>query len=360
MQREASEQELKSAYRKLAMANHPDRNPGDHAAEERFKEANEAYAVLSDGEKRSRYNQFGHAGVNGGGSGFEGGGFQDISDIFGDIFGFNDLFGQQGGGRRTRAQKGPDLREDLQLDFEAAVFGKTTEVNIRRHENCEGCRGSGVAAGKAPVTCRTCGGRGQVRYQQGFFSIARTCSGCNGAGQVIQDPCTKCRGEGKVVKQRKVTVEVPAGVEDGNRIRFAGMGEAGAQGGPSGDLYVVLHVKEHAFFAREGTTLHCVIPISFAQAALGTELSVPTLEGDHDLRVPEGTQTGARFKLKNMGVPELNGRGRGDLFVEVKVQTPKKLTARQRELMQEFQSHTPMANEPVSRTLFDKVKDMFN
>jgi molecular chaperone DnaJ len=358
--RGAGEQEIKSAYRKLALQFHPDRNPNNPTAEEKFKEASEAYAVLADSEKRALYDRFGHAGVSGagGGVGFDATVFQDFSEIFGDFFGFGDLFGQ-GSRRRSRAQRGADLREDVTLEFEEAVFGTETQVSVRRHEACDECGGSGAAAGKTPITCRSCGGRGQVRYQQGFFSVARTCPTCQGVGSVITDPCPKCKGEGRVLRQRTVDAKIPAGVEDGTRIRFAGLGEGGVFGGPSGDLYVVLHVKEHPFFERQGNDLHCVIPISFPQATLGTELQVPTLEGEHALKVPESTQSGTTLRIRNKGVPQLNGHGRGDLFVEVRVQTPSKLSKRQRELLQELEGLTPVENKPQRRTLLSKMKDMF-
>jgi molecular chaperone DnaJ len=359
--RTATDVEIKSAYRKLAMTYHPDRNPNNPDAEEKFKEITEAYAVLADGEKRSLYDRFGHAGVGSastGPAGFDPAIFQDFGDIFGEFFGFGDLFGG-GGRRRSRAQRGADLREDLHLEFEEAVFGVERKVNVRRNETCEPCRGSGAAPGKAPVTCRACDGRGQVRYQQGFFSIARTCSTCQGAGSVITDPCPKCNGEGRVVRERVVEAKVPAGVEDGTRIRFSGYGEAGAFGGPAGDLYVVLHVKEHSFFERDGNDLQCVVPISYSQAALGTEIMVPTLEGEHKLKVPEGTQSGTSFRIRGKGVPVLNGHGKGDLFVEVRIQTPSKLTKRQRELLAELGELTPVENKPQRRSLLGRVKDMF-
>jgi molecular chaperone DnaJ len=358
--RGASEQEIKSAYRKLALQFHPDRNPNNPDAEDKFKEASEAYAILADGEKRSMYDRFGHAGVGGaaGGVGFDSSVFQDFGDIFGEFFGFGDVFGQ-GGRRRSRTQRGADLREDVNLAFEEAVFGTETTVTVRRHETCEDCRGSGAASGKTPVTCRSCAGRGQVRYQQGFFSIARTCPTCQGTGSVITDPCPKCKGEGRVLRQRTVDAKVPAGVEDGTRIRFSGLGEGGLYGGPAGDLYVVLHVKEHPFFEREGNDLHCVIPISFVQAALGAEIAVPTLEGEQMLKVPEGTQSGTTLRIRAKGVPVLNGRGKGDLFVEVRVQTPGKLNKRQRELLQELEGTIRVENKPQRRTLLGKVKDIF-
>lgn len=342
------------------MTYHPDRNPNNPDAEEKFKEITEAYAILADSEKRSLYDRFGHSGVSGAGAGggFDPTIFQDFGDIFGEFFGIGDLFGNAGR-RRTRAQRGADLREDLTLEFDEAVFGAEKQVKVRRHEACDSCQGSGAAPGKAPVPCRSCNGRGQVRYQQGFFSIARTCPTCQGAGSVITDPCPKCKGEGRLLRERMVEAKVPAGVEDGTRIRFAGLGEAGAFGGPAGDLYVVLHVKEHPFFERQGNDLYCVVPISFPQAAMGTEIVVPTMDGDYKLKVPEGTQSGTSFRIRSKGVPVLNGRGKGDLFVEVRVQTPSKLTKRQRELLTELGQLTPVDNKPQSRSLLGRVKDMF-
>jgi len=361
VQRGASDQEIKSAYRKLALQYHPDRNPNNPDAEEKFKEASEAYAVLADSEKRGLYDRFGHAGVGGvGAGGFDPSSFQDFSDIFGEIFGLGDLFGTGRTGRRTRAQRGADLREDIAIEFEEAVFGTEKKITYRKHEKCDVCGGSGSAGGKAPVTCRTCGGRGQVRYQQGFFSIARTCPGCQGAGSVIGDPCSKCRGDGRLMQQTTIDAKIPAGVEDGTRIRFSGLGEAGINAGPAGDLYVVLQVKEHPFYEREGNNLYCGVPISFPQAALGTEIKVPTLESEHILKVPEGVQSGTMLKIRGKGVPVLNGHGRGDLYVEVRVQTPSKLTKQQRELMQELQRLTPVENKPEHRSLLGKVKDIFN
>ncbi len=357
--RTATDAELKSAYRKLAMQHHPDRNPGDPSAEEKFKEASEAYGVLSDADKRAAYDRFGHAGINGGGFG---GGFQttvDINEIFGDFFG--DIFGASSGGarRRSRARQGGDLREDLSLTFEEAVFGVKKQVKIRRHEVCEDCKGSGAAPGKAASTCPDCGGRGQVRFQQGFFSVARSCAKCGGTGQIMKDPCMACNGHGRLQKERSLEVQVPPGVEDGTRIRYAEQGDAGIYGGPAGDLYVVLHVAEHDFFERENENLFCVVPISFPQAALGAEIDVPTLYGDHKLKVPEGTQTGTRFRIKGKGVPILNSTSKGSLYVEVRVETPEKLSKRQRELLQELESLSAIDNKPEKGGLLDKVRDIF-
>ncbi len=354
--RTATEQEIKSSYRKLAMQYHPDRNPGNADAEEKFKECSEAYSVLIDTEKRQRYDQFGHAGVNGGSGfgGFDPSAFGDFGDIFGDIFG--DLFGM-GGGRRTRVQRGSDARADLTLTFEEAAFGKKTSVKVRRYETCDHCQGSGSAGSKRPSTCSTCAGRGQVRYQQGFFSIARTCPTCQGTGRVISDPCPKCKGEARIMRESTVEVTVPAGVEDGNRLRYQGQGDHGPGG--AGDLYVVLHVKAHPFFERDNKDLYCAVPISFSQAALGTEIMIPTLEGEHKLKIPEGTQSGTTFRIRGKGVPVLQSSGKGDLFVQVRVQTPSRLSRRQRELLEELGGASPMDNKPQPRSLLDKVKEIF-
>jgi len=345
---------------------HPDRNPDDAEAEERFKECSEAYAVLADREKRALYDRFGHAGVSSAGQGsggFDPVIFQDFGDILGDFFGFGDMFGAGGGRRRSRAQRGADLRADLVLEFEQAVFGHATTIDIQRHETCEYCGGTGGASGKGPVTCNTCGGRGQVvSSRQGFlnFSVARTCPACSGVGSVITEPCHKCRGEQRMMRDRTVEVNVPAGVEDGNRIRYAGQGEAGVNGGPAGDLYVVLQVKEHKIFEREGKDLHCTVPISLTQAVLGAQISIPALEGEHTLKVPEGTQPGAVFRIRGQGVPELNGRGKGDLYVEVKVQIPTKLNRKQVELLQQLHETLSVENKPERRKLLKKVKDIFS
>ena len=353
--RTCTEQELKSSYRKLAMQYHPDRNPGDKEAEEKFKEASEAYSVLSDENKRAQYDRFGHQGVNGGVGGFDPSAFQDLSEIFGDLFGFGDAFGGAGR-RRSRAQRGADLRTDISIELKDVIFGKSTEISVRKTEACESCRGSGVANGKQPQTCSACGGRGQLRYQQGFFSVARTCGTCSGTGQVITDPCKSCRGEGRVIREHKMQIEVPPGVEDGTRIRYQGEGEAGIFGGPSGDLYVVLTVKEDSFYARDGNNLHCMVSISFPQAALGTEVTVPTFEGEYKLKLPAGVQSGQQIPIRNKGVPVLRGRGRGDLIVHVEVQIPKKLTTRQRELLEELASITDVDDRHDKRSFFERMR----
>ena len=361
--RDASDQELKTAYRKLAMQYHPDRNPDDPTAEEKFKECSEAYQVLSDPEKRAAYDRYGHAafngGTGGGGNPF-GGNAQDLGDIFGDLFG--EMFNMGGGGNRkaSRVQRGRDLRYDLTLEFEEAVFGKEKEITVRRMETCKDCKGTGAAKGKAPVTCTQCGGRGQQRFQQGFFSVARTCSVCGGTGTLIVDPCQTCRGETRVQTEHSILVKVPAGVEQDTRIRYQGEGEAGKFAGPAGDLYVVLNVRAHKFFERDGDDLHCVMPISFPQAALGTELEIQTLEGPATIKVPEGTQSGKEFKLKNKGVPHLNSYGKGDLIVEIRVQTPGKLTKSQKELLRQLSETMVVENTPTSRSLFSKMKEMFS
>ena len=357
--RTATEQEIKSSYRKLAMQFHPDRNPDNKDAEEKFKECSEAYAILSDSDKRAAYDRFGHAGISGGGFGGNGNPFvdmPDLGDIFGDLFGFN-----MGGSRKaSRVQKGRDVRFDKTIEFEDAVFGKDTDVTIRRLEVCVDCRGTGSDNGRGPSTCPQCQGHGQVRYQQGFFSIARTCNACGGTGSVVSDPCPTCRGDGRVQREHTIHVSIPAGVEEGTRIRYQGEGDAGRFGGPSGDLYIVLSVKPHQFFERDGNDLHCVLPISFIQAALGADLDIPTLEGHTVLKIPEGTQSGKEFRLRSKGVPYLNERGRGDLVVQVVVQTPKKLTRIQRELLRQLGDTLTVENVPTSRRLFDKVKEMFS
>jgi molecular chaperone DnaJ len=358
--RDCSSQELKTAYRKVAMEFHPDRNPGNPAAEETFKSASEAYQVLSDPDKRATYDRFGHAGVGAGPQGSPFGGDVDLGDIFGDIFG--EMFNMGGGGNRraSRVQRGRDLQFDMHLEFEEAVFGKEQEIHLRRMEACESCKGTGAAKGKEPITCPGCNGRGQMRFQQGFFQMARTCTSCGGTGTLIVDPCATCKGDGRQQKEHTILVKVPAGVEDGTRIRYQGEGDAGRFGGPAGDLYIALSVKSHKFLERDGDNLHCVIPISFPQATLGAEIEIATLEGMHTLKIPEGTQSGKEFRIRNKGVPFLNRSGKGDLIVEVRVQTPLKLTKAQRDLMKQLQETVTVANIPSHRGLFDKVKDIFN
>ncbi len=359
----ASDQELKTAYRKLAMQFHPDRNPNNPEAEAKFKECSEAYSVLSDPEKRAAYDRYGHAAFQGGGGGgnpFQGGGFggQDVGDIFGDLFG--EMFNMGGNRKASRVQRGRDLRYDLSLEFTEAVFGVEREITVRRAETCTDCGGTGAAKGKQPATCPQCKGAGQMRFQQGFFSVARTCPQCGGTGTLVTDPCKTCNGQTAVEREHTLLVKVPAGVEQDTRIRYTGEGEAGRYGGPSGDLYVVLSVKKHKFFERDGDDLHCMMPISFPQAALGTELEIETLEGRESIKIPEGVQSGREFRLRGKGVPHLNERGKGDLIVEVRVETPSKLTSKQKDLMRQLSETMVVENEPHSRGLLDKMKDIFS
>ena len=355
----ATDQELKSAYRRLAMRYHPDKNPGDTAAEEKFKEAAEAYAVLSDGEQRRRYDRFGHAGVSSGaGASWGAPGFSGIEDILGDLFGFGDVFGgARAGSRRSTAQRGADLRYDLEITLEDAANGMTANLRIPRLETCETCKGSGAAAGTEPESCSTCNGTGQMRFQQGFFSVARTCHACRGVGKVIKSPCKDCRGAGRVEREKQMEVKIPAGVETGSRLRVQGEGESGVSGGPSGDLYVVIHVAEHEHFERQGSNLYAAVPITFAQAALGADISVRTLDAEDKVRIPVGTQTGTVFRLKGKGMPMLGGRGRGDLFVSVTVVTPTSLTREQRKLLEQLS--TVENKDLEDKGLVDKVRDIF-
>jgi len=358
--RDASDQEIKTAYRRLAMQHHPDRNPDNPDAEDKFKEASEAYQVLSDSEKRAAYDRYGHAAFsNGGGGGNPFAGAQDLGDIFGDFFGEMFNMGGNSGRRASRVQRGQDIRFDLTLEFSDAAFGKEADIDIRRLEICTDCHGTGTATGRGPVSCPQCQGRGQVRFQQGFFSIARTCPGCSGTGTVISDPCSTCKGDTRLHREHTIHVSIPAGVEDGTRIRYQGEGDAGRFGGPKGDLYIFLKVKAHEFFERDGNDLHCVLPISFPQAALGDELDIPTLEGSVKLKIPEGTQSGKEFRIRSKGVPFLNEHGRGDLIVQVMVQTPKKLNKVQRELVRQLSDTLTVENTPTSRGLFEKMKGLF-
>jgi molecular chaperone DnaJ len=369
--RTATDQEIKSAYRKLALQHHPDRNPGNKAAEEHFKEAAEAYAVLADADKRHMYDRFGHAGLGAAatGAGFDPSvftGFEDILGGLGDVFGFGDLFGGGGGRRRGGPSRGADLRYDLEISFEESAQVTETTIQIPRQETCETCKGTGSAAGSQPKTCPGCQGRGQLRYQQGFFTVARTCGQCGGAGRVITNPCNTCRGAGRIQKERKLTVKIPAGIATGQRLRLSGEGESGTGGGPPGDLYVVINVQDHPFFQREGNDLFCEIPVNFPTAAIGGEIRVPTLDGDEPMKIPEGTQSGTTFRVRGKGMPDVSGRGKGDLLVTVKVQTPKKLTKEQKKILDQFAATLPKdtfvptpKEDQEDRGLFDRVKDIF-
>jgi molecular chaperone DnaJ len=355
----ANETEIKAAYRKLAIKHHPDKNPDDHTAEEKFKEAAEAYSVLSDAQKRAAYDRFGHQGVGAGagGAGFNPG-FSNIEDIF-DLFGFGDMFGGQrsGSSRRTAAQRGADLRYDLEITLEEAAFGKEEKLQIPRLEKCDVCDGKGAEKGSSVDTCQTCSGSGQTRYQQGFFSVMRTCPTCSGKGQIIKNPCKKCRGAGRIEREKSIEVKIPAGVETGSRLRIGGEGEGGTQGGGSGDLFVVIHVKEHETFERQGANLYSAVPLTFAQAALGAEIKVKTLDGQEDLKIPAGTQTGTVFRLRSHGIPVLNGRGKGDMFVAVSLITPKTLTKEQRKLLEQLAEIEDVDFQDES--FIDKVRNMF-
>ncbi len=362
VERNATEAELKKAFKRLAMKFHPDRNPDDKEAEAKFKEAKEAYDILSDAQKRAAYDQFGHAGIEGagmggaGGAGFGGGSF---SDIFGDVFG--DIFG--GGGRgRSRVFRGADLRYNLELSLEEAVAGTSVKIRVPTLATCETCNGSGAKKGTSPTTCPTCHGHGQVRMQQGFFSLQQTCPRCQGTGKVIADPCPTCRGHGRVEKQKTLSVKVPAGVDTGDRIRLAGEGEPGENGGPPGDLYVQVHVKAHPIFQRDGSDLYCEVPISFVTATLGGELDVPTLDGRVKLKVPAETQSGKMFRLRGKGVKSVRGNQVGDLMCRVEVETPVNLTERQKDILREFDSSMQDAgtkHSPKHHSWLDGVKKFF-
>jgi molecular chaperone DnaJ len=355
--KDASADEIKKAYRQTALKYHPDRNPGDREAEEQFKEAAEAYEVLSDGEKRRIYDLYGHEGLRG--TGFTGfGGFEDIFSAFGDIF--DGFFGFEGrGSRRTRARRGNDLRYNLELTLEEAYQGKEEEIVFDRFDTCEICDGTGIAAGSEPVTCPSCNGRGETIRSQGFFQIRTTCSTCNGSGEIIVDPCPNCEGKGKVRAEKKVLVKIPPGVDTGLQLRMRGEGESGENGGPPGDLFVVLYVREHDFFEREGDDLRCQVAVSFVDAALGTEVSIPVIEGTEERRVviPEGTQPNHIIKIKGCGMPSLKRiRRRGDLFVQVTVTTPTHLSQRQRELLMEFTELEKLGHERKPRDIWDRIK----
>ena len=353
--RDASDGDLKKAFRQLALKHHPDRNPGDQAAEDRFKRINEAYAVLSDPDKRAQYDRFGRVDLPPGGVDL--GGFGDLfEDLFEGFFGG----GGRGGRRRGRGRRGDDLRYDLELSLEEAAEGLESKLQIPRLESCEVCAGSGVEPGSKKVECPTCGGRGQVRYQQGFLTVARTCPQCAGAGQLNRHPCKHCRGEGRVSRERTLKVRIPPGVDEGAQLRLTGEGEGGLAGGPPGDLYVVLHIRPHEFFTRHGNDLVCALPLTFAQAALGAEVDVPSLGGVSQLKVPGGTQNGDQLRLRGKGMPALHGRGRGDLVYGVVVEVPRKLTARQKELLEEFQRASASEEQgPLVRGFLESIKKLF-
>jgi molecular chaperone DnaJ len=356
--RNVSDADLKKAYRKLALKYHPDRNPGDKSAEDKFKEINEAYSCLSDPQKKANFDNFGIAEGAGAGFGGFGGGFGDFATNFGDVFGdmFGDIFGDFSGRQRARPTKGQNLRYDLEVNLKDAVFGTEKEIKIPRWENCSTCKGTGSKPGKGPAVCQTCNGTGQTKLQQGFFTIARTCGSCGGAGKVITDPCVKCGGQGKMRKERTVSLKIPAGVDTGVRLRVTGEGEAGIHGGPPGDLYVVIDVTPHPFFKRKDNDLHCEVPISFVQATLGGEVEVPTIDGSESIRIPAGTPSGRVFHLRSKGVPKLGSFGKGDQFVTVFIDVPKKLTARQKELLTEF---ADISGDDISRGFMEKIKDIF-
>lgn len=354
----ADDKELKSAFRKLAMQFHPDRNPDDASAEQRFKEINEAYECLKDPQKRAAYDRFGHAafeaGGMGGGQGFGPGGFADIfEDIFGDMMGRR---GRSSGGR----ERGADLRYNMEITLEEAFTGKTAQIHVPTSVTCDECSGSGARPGTQPVTCSMCSGTGRVRASQGFFSIERTCPQCQGRGQTIQDPCPKCSGQGRITEERSLSVNIPAGIEDGTRIRLAGEGEAGLRGGPSGDLYIFLSTRPHELFQRDGADLFCKVPISMTSAALGGSFEVATLDGTQTrVKVPEGTQNGKQFRLRGKGMPVLRQPTVGDLYIQVSIETPQNLTRRQRELLEEFERISSSENNPQSTGFFSKMKDFF-
>jgi molecular chaperone DnaJ len=361
--RDCDEQTLKSSYRKLALQYHPDRNPNNREAEEKFKEAAEAYSILSDPQKRAAYDRYGHQAVNGaagGGGGFDESQFADFGDILGDLFGFGDIFGGGGGrGRRTRQQRGEDLRYDLEISFEDTMRGMSADLQIPRMEPCSKCAGTGAEPNGGLVTCAACSGRGEILYQQGFLSIRKTCPTCSGRGKVIRQACSQCRGEGFSRTEKKLKVNIPAGVDNGTRLRLSGEGNPGPPGSQPGDLYVVIKVADHPVFERRESDLHCTLPVNVAQAALGAEIEVETFDGPQTIKIPEGTQAGAHFKLRNLGVPHVNSRARGDLYVHVDVQVPKKLTREQRRLFEELSNVLPAENAPHEKSVFEKVRDFF-
>ncbi|MFL0805032.1 MAG: molecular chaperone DnaJ [Agarilytica sp.] len=356
--KDASSQELKKAYRRVAMKHHPDRNPDNPESEELFKEASEAYEILSDSQKKAAYDQYGHAGVDGQAGMGGGEGFGNFSDIFGDVFG--DIFSGGGGGRRGGPARGSDLRYTLDLSLEDAVKGTTVKIKVPTLVNCKPCKGSGAKSGTSPKSCSTCGGVGQVRMQQGFFSVQQTCPSCRGKGTIISDPCRDCHGHGRVEETKTLSVKVPPGVDTGDRIRLAGEGEAGADGGPSGDLYVQVSVKDHEFFQRDGKNLYCEVPISIFDACLGGELEVPTLDGRVKLKVPAETQTGKLFRMRGKGVVPVRGGSAGDLMCRVVIETPVNLSKKQKEVLKELKDGMKgQKNSPKQESWFEGMKNFF-
>jgi molecular chaperone DnaJ len=359
LSRGASEQDIKSAFRRLAKDCHPDRNPGDTSAEQKFKELNEAHETLRDGQKRAAYDQFGHAAFDGHGRGFGPDFASSMSDIFDDLFG-EFMGGRRGTRQRSGRERGADLRYNMEIELSEALAGKTAQIRVPTSVTCEACTGSGASPGTQPTACPTCGGIGKVRATQGFFTIERTCPSCQGRGEIINDPCGSCRGSGRVVKERTLSVNIPAGVEDGTRIRLAGEGEAGLRGGPAGDLYIFLSIKPHEFFQRDGADIFCRVPISMITAALGGNIDVPTVDGSQTrVKVPEGTESGKQFRLKGKGMPVLRSKVVGDMYIQVEVETPKNLTRKQRELLEAFERESNKETSPHSAGFFSKMKEFF-
>ena len=363
--READAEEIRKSYRKLAVKYHPDKNPGDHTAEDRFKELGEAYEVLSEPQKRAAYDQYGHAAFDARQRASRGGGnFHDPFDIFREVFGagggsiFENFFGG-GGGERSGPQRGDDLRYDLQITLEEAAASCEKEISVSKLDRCETCEGSGAEKGSGVKTCQTCGGRGQVMMSRGIFSIAQTCPQCRGHGRILEKPCKSCGGDGRQERTSKIKLKIPAGVDDGTRLRSGGNGEAGFRGGPAGDLYVILHVQAHEIFQREGDDLHCEVPVSFVQAALGSEIEVPTLEGKSVIKIPAGTQSGAVFRVKGRGIKNLQGYGHGDLHARIQVEVPVRLTSEQKAKLEEYAALCDGKEAPMARSFFEKAKKFF-